>query len=167
MAPRGWAKGYFLSTTCRHWNTDRHLSRRNKKPNIGWKGRECRIAIGQNAKSEIPTCESADTLEIFSLNTFWNLRASISSHLCKEAEDHFHNGHLLRDGNFAAISDLHLPNLPQIASCAGLAGDAGTNMILGFGPSWAFASNYILFPSIRTTSSLSTSILIWETIGGE
>ena len=143
---RGWAKGYFLSTTCRpleYWSP----SQRNKKPNIGWKGRECRIAIGQNTKREIPSCnENPTTLggRCFAIewafNTFprletilLNLIATIN--FCKDVHHfdnnghllhHFHNGQLLpRDGNFrgvAAISDLHLPNLPQIASCGGLRG---------------------------------------------
>ena len=48
----GWAKGYFLSTTWRpleYWSP----SRRNKKPNLEWNGRESLIAIGEKVKFQL------------------------------------------------------------------------------------------------------------------
>ena len=80
---RGWAKGYFLSTTWRpleYWSP----SQRNKKPNIGWKGRECRIAIGQNTKREIPSCNENPTTIVgrcfvieWAFNTFPRLATTL------------------------------------------------------------------------------------------
>ena len=48
----GWAKGYFLSTTwcpLEYWSP----SRRNKKPNLEWNGRESPIAIGEKVKFQL------------------------------------------------------------------------------------------------------------------
>ena len=106
------------------------ISRRGiKSQKIGWEGRECRIAIGQNRKSEIPTCESADTQQMFSQSDastllkswcFWVGRwstTSLPASTCAKKCIIFTTATspetaILR---LAAISDLHLPNLPQIA----------------------------------------------------
>ena len=103
------------------------ISRRGiKSQKIGWEGRECRIAIGQNRKSEIPTCESAGTQQSFPrvilLKSwcFWVGRwstTSLPASTCAKKCIIFTTATspetaILR---LAAISDLHLPNLPQIA----------------------------------------------------
>ena len=149
---RGWAKGYFLSTTWRpleYWSP----SQRNKKPNIGWKGRECRIAIGQNTKREIPSCnENPTTLgRCFAIewafNTFprletilLNLIATIN--FCKDVHHfdnnghllhHFHNGQLLpRDGNFRGwrqFLTFTSQICPKLPAAGDWGGNEGTNMI--------------------------------------
>ena len=136
MAPLGWAKGYFLSTTWRpleYWSPSQ---RRNKKPNIGWKGRECPIAIAQNTKSEIPTCKQSkcwhstgvlpERSDVSALFKSWTILLLViilisdsinvvqrsATIIFTTATSSSPETAILR---LAAISDLHLPNLPQIA----------------------------------------------------
>ena len=85
----GWAKGYFLSTTWRpleYWSP----SRRNKKPNLEWNGRESPIAIGEKVKFQLARARRLTHVFLSDASTLTKA-ASGKPHL--EDDDHQHNLH--------------------------------------------------------------------------